>query len=107
MTVVSDMPDSLVTAKISLPCLISVEKDIHVPRLPSYKRKADSMKREITLLTLDNLSDPDKNKYGLDGSPTQVIKIFPPEHNNTHEVWKDGDLPEQLFNYLEEKRLIG
>ena len=37
ITVEMDMLDTVEIAKLKFPCLISVEKDIFQPRLPSYK----------------------------------------------------------------------
>mgnify|MGYP000116889436 CR=1 FL=1 len=36
------------------------------------------------------MEDKDETHYGLNGSPTQVKRIFPPTANDHHEVW-DGD----------------
>jgi len=66
-------------SKMNFPCLITVDKDIFVPRLPSYKRMRETKDREIRIMSFDNLLDKDLSRYGLIGSPTTVEKIFPPE----------------------------
>ena len=46
------------------------------------KRKLDLEKtQEIKVLTLKDMYDTDEKNYGLNGSATQVERIFPPESN--------------------------
>lgn len=87
MIVEMDMGASIQIAEIMLPCLLTVEKGIFQPRLPSYRKKLDTKEREIMKLTLEDFEDSDENHYGLNGSPTQVEKIFPPEINTNKELW--------------------
>jgi len=108
LTVVQDLPLHRLTAKIALPCLITVEKDIYEPRLPSYKLMRSTADREIKVLTLADLADKDASHYGLNGSPTQVKRIFPPEKSDRQEKW-DGPtdaLAERLFKYLDEHKFL-
>ena len=103
-----DLPIHVETASISYPCLMTVEKDIFVPRLPSYKRKLATQDREIKVLQLDDMEDKDPKHYGLNGSPTQVKRIFPPESHTDQEIWK-GDSEElagKLFHFLEDKKFL-
>ncbi len=60
-----------------LPCLLTVVKEINEPRLPSLKGMMRSKKAEIKKLIKDDL-DVDEEGLGLNGSPTQVVKIFTP-----------------------------
>ena len=41
--------------EMSYPCLITVDKDICVPRLPSYRRKAEAAGKPIRVVTHENL----------------------------------------------------
>ena len=82
-----DMPNTLEIAEIQFPCLLTVEKDIYQPRLPSYRKKVSTKDREIKIITLNDFEDKDENRYGLTGSPTQVERIFPPSVNNDRETW--------------------
>ncbi len=61
----------------SLPALITVVKEINEPRIPSLKGKLMAKKAEIIHWKAEDL-DLDNERIGLDGSPTQVIKIFTP-----------------------------
>jgi electron transfer flavoprotein beta subunit len=60
-----------------LPVLFSVVKEINEPRLPSLKGKMRAKKVEIITWTADDLGC-EKNKIGLEGSPTRVVKVFTP-----------------------------
>jgi Electron transfer flavoprotein, beta subunit len=104
ITVEMDMTHDVEIAEIQYPCLLAVDKDIFMPRLPSYIRKQETKEREISVITLADLEDKDEKHYGLNGSPTQVQRIFPPQANNHREVWNGdgGQLTEQLFNKLKE-----
>jgi electron transfer flavoprotein beta subunit len=60
-----------------MPCLITVVKEIAVPRLPTLRGKIKSMKMDIPILTADDL-DVNQEYLGLKGSPTRVVKIDTP-----------------------------
>lgn len=96
-----DMPNTLEVCEIKYPCLITVEKDIFQPRLPSFKLKLSSKDKEVPFYSLDDFEDKDEKRYGLNGSPTQVLRIFPPSSNNDKELWK-GDA-EEISNKLTQK----
>ena len=96
------------TMKLRFPCLITVEKGIYEPRLPSFRRKLATADRPIRKITLDDLEDRDPKHYGLNGSPTQVKRIFPPESSSTHEMWtgEADELAEKLFRQLDERKFL-
>ena len=93
---------------MSYPCLITVEKDSFEPRLPSYRRRLAIGRGEIDVLGLDDLEDKNPEHYGLSGSPTQVVRIFPPEKNDTKEMWKDKEpvLAQKLFDLLKSRKAL-
>lgn len=84
-----NMEDSYEVVRLPFPCLISVEKDIYTPRLPSYRRKLETEGWPIHRLSLAELQDTDETHYGLHGSPTQVEHIFTPEAFVEQVIW-DG-----------------
>ena len=49
-----------------------------------------------------------KTHYGLAGSPTQVMRIFPPETDTTSEIWEGNsqELTEKLYRVLVERKFI-
>ncbi|MGE5627461.1 MAG: electron transfer flavoprotein subunit beta/FixA family protein [Solirubrobacterales bacterium] len=108
MVVEMDMPNTIEVAEIKFPCLLTVEKDIYQPRLPSYKKKLATKDREIKILSFKDLQDQNEKRYGLSGSPTQVERIFPPAVNNDKVIWNgNGDeLGNKLFNKLKELKFV-
>jgi electron transfer flavoprotein beta subunit len=61
-----------------LPAVITATKEIGIPRLPSFAGKARAKKITIPVFGPLDLQC-DTGKIGLDGSPTWVERIFPPE----------------------------
>ncbi|SCK03082.1 Electron transfer flavoprotein small subunit [uncultured Clostridium sp.] len=93
-----DMPDTVEIVEIKLPALITVEKGIFQPRLPSYKKKMDTKNRKIEVRSLNDFKDKNEMNYGLNGSPTQVERIFPPEVNDKREIWS-GNSDELILKF--------
>ena len=100
------LQDVIETVHIPFPCLITVEQDIYVPRLPSLKTARQVKDREIRIQGLDSFLDTDENHYGLAGSPTQVERIFPPKADAVHEVWTGEDGADKLFAQLKSWKFI-
>lgn len=71
--------------EIKLPALITVVKEINMPRLPSIKTMKAAKKAVIEILTFEDI-DADENRTGLKGSPTQVRKTFVPIHEVQNEM---------------------
>lgn len=65
--------------RLSLPALITVTKDINIPRLPTLRDKLRAMRMPITVWRYEDLAEVAEPLYfGLEGSPTRVIKVFTP-----------------------------
>jgi len=60
-----------------LPCLLSVVKEINTPRLPSLKGLLRAKQAGIIRWTHQDLNISAQD-IGLNGSPTQVVRIFTP-----------------------------
>jgi len=78
--VTADYGEFVQICDIQMPCLLTIDKDSCVPRLPSYLLRKASQEREITQWNRSHLL-PEGNEdvfFGLDGSATQVERIFPP-----------------------------
>lgn len=104
------LDNTVVTATVSMPCLICAEAEINTPRLPSYRRKmatADNAEL-INTISLDDFVDKDPQNYGLKGSPTQVERIFPPEKNTDRKMFEDEplNLADELFSVLKTEKYI-
>lgn len=90
-----------------LPAVISVVKEINVPRLPSLRGLAKAKSATIPVWTAEELG-VDKNKVGLAGSFTKVIKVFFPQRVCQAEMLS-GDLESQvesLVNKLKGAKII-
>jgi len=87
-----------------LPAVFTVVKEINEPRLPSLKGKLRAKKAEITRWTKEDLA-LDEKKIGLDGSPTQVIKIFtpPPRKGGKILSGETEDVVNELTSVLEKE----
>lgn len=85
--------------KLSLPALFTVVKEINEPRTPSIRGKMRAKSALIPTWSAESMK-LDVDKCGLKGSPTQVVKIFSPEHRAGGERW-EGDAPELAGKLLE------
>ena len=108
IVVETDLPTTLEVCEISYPCLLTVEKDIFQPRLPSFKLKMETKDKEIPMITLKDMDDTDEKHYGLNGSATQVIRIFPPEPNTDKDIVRGNsdELTETLFNKIVDLKIL-
>ncbi len=104
----ASLDEKNISAKIKLPCLISVEGDINSPRLPSYKTKCALDESVVKFITFNDFDDQNENNYGLLGSATQVERIFAPEKNDKKSSFEGSaeDKAEALFNLICDKKLI-
>ena len=102
------LDDAIVSLKISMPCLISMDSDINTPRLPSYRIKKSLPENAVRFLSFNDFADQDANHYGLSGSATQVERIYPPEKITEKQVIT-GDAQAQtdaLFALLAERKML-
>ncbi|MBL7197120.1 MAG: electron transfer flavoprotein subunit beta/FixA family protein [Candidatus Omnitrophica bacterium] len=83
--------------KTPLPCLITVVKEINEPRLPSLKGMMRAKKSPITTWKAIDL-ELEEDRLGLEGSPTQVVKIFTPAPRPKGQIF-DG-APEESVSKL-------
>ncbi|MBE5890225.1 MAG: electron transfer flavoprotein subunit beta/FixA family protein [Lachnospiraceae bacterium] len=103
-----DLGSETQISRMKFPCLITVDKDIFVPRLPSYRRMRETKEREIKIFTYEDMPNKDLSRYGLVGSPTTVEKIFPPEVSK-EQINLDGtpdEKAEAIVNLFKEKRFL-
>lgn len=83
----------------TLPAVITVAKEINVPRLPSLRGIMKSKNADVTTWTIADLEvSPDM--VGLAGSSTQVIKVFFPQRVSQAEILK-GDLNTQVDTLID------
>lgn len=108
VTVTLDLDGILQRQKMLLPCLLSVDKDVNTPRLPSFRKKqAVDPDTQLRVLSAADLH-ADETKLGLKGSPTQVERIFPPEKNEDRQMCTGSgtELANALYALLQERKFI-
>jgi electron transfer flavoprotein beta subunit len=90
--------------ELRLPALITVVKEINEPRVPSFKAKLRARKEPIPVWGLEDLG-LDAADVGLNGSFTQVIKVFPPPARGKSEVWtgEPAELAGRLWQRLKQR----
>ncbi len=95
----------------SLPCVLTVVKEISVPRLPTLRGKQRAKRTEIPVWGSNELG-VELSEVGVNGSPTQVVKIFKPKVARECEKVpaKDEESAEKaidkLTGFLRHKELI-
>ena len=101
------LEDGYELCEVTLPALFTVVKEINEPRTPSIRGKMRAKSAQIPVWTAESLG-LDAGKCGLLGSPTQVIKVFSPQHRAGGECWQ-GEAPElaaKLCELLRERVAI-
>jgi electron transfer flavoprotein beta subunit len=99
------LEEGYVRLKAKMPIVLTVVKEINEPRLPSLKGKLAAKKKEITLLNAEKL-DVYADRIGLEGSPTQVIKIFTPPKPKGGKII-EGEVPDAVAALIRELKEMG
>ena len=86
----------------SLPAVITVVKEINVPRLPSLRGLARAKSADIPTWTATELG-VDKDRIGLRGSATRVIKVFFPQRVHHGEIFQ-GEAESQVESLIKKLR---
>lgn len=77
--------DGYETIEASLPAVITVVKEINKPRLPSLRGQIKAKSAQIPTWTVQDIG-VEKEKVGLAGSATQVVKVFLPQRTRRAEM---------------------
>jgi len=91
----------------ALPAVITVTKEINVPRLPSLRGMAKSKSAQIPVWTAQDIA-AEKKSVGRAGSATVVVKTFVPERVRRGQMLQGTaeDQIEALVGKLKETRVI-
>lgn len=110
ITLTTNIWEGTYLKKIKFPALVTVTKEINVPRLPSFKGKMNARKAEITVWGLEDLNlFLDENQVGIKGSPTKVKKIeVPPSVTREGKVWRENytEAINELVNVFKDKKVL-
>lgn len=108
ITVSQNLASVTQVSKMAYPCLITVDKDMCVPRLPSYILKKKTAEHHIRVMDFGDMPDQNTSHYGFAGSPTAVRKMFAPDKIEK-QIYLHGDAKEKtdtLFSILKKKKVI-
>lgn len=100
------------TLSLPFPCLMTVIKEIAVPRLPTLRGKQLSRTAGLSLFSLSDLEGLSAAETGLSGSPTKVVKIEQQLAVRRGVIMRAAaqgeveDAVEALISFLKEKNLI-
>ncbi len=94
--------------QMDLPAVVTVVREIGDPRMPGLKHKMRARKQEIPVLGAAEL-DLSPEEVGLQGSYTQVVKVFSPPPRCDREMLSGTpeEQAEKLVNLLREAKVPG
>ena len=79
IVVACEMDSDRYSIASGFPLLITVTKDINVPRLPTFNDKMKARRAEVARWTAADLAAvADQSRFGAQGSPTRVVKVTVP-----------------------------
>ncbi len=84
-----------------LPLLLTVERSLNEPRLPTIYGQIRAKRSKVTVWTLNDI-EVDLAVIGLKGSPTQVSRIFTPPQRTQGEIL-DGTDVKAVTKFLADK----
>ncbi len=93
--------DGYEIVEVKLPVVMTVVKEINEPRTPSLRGKMAARKADIPCWWPEDISAP-LEKLGLQGSPTQVVKVMTPPCRSGGDKYEGEaeELAEKLLDVL-------
>lgn len=98
----------IVIIETQLPALISVLNDINKPRYPTMAGIMRAHEKASVIYLDSNTLTTDKSKIGLNGSMTEVWKIFAPERKGDHIILEGSteEVVQKLCQHLKEDKIF-
>ena len=96
--------DGYETIEATLPAVITVLKEINIPRMPSLRGLSKSKTAQIPVWTANDIS-VEKETIGQAGSGTWVVKVFYPQRIQHAEMFK-GEPEIQVKTLIEKLREV-
>ena len=93
------MDDGYDVVESTLPVLLTVVKEINVPRVPSLRGKMRAKSYQVTVWSASDLP-VDRSRMGLEGSPTKVVRIFHPPAKGNRQIIEGAHNQEKVENLL-------
>ena len=89
LTVRHRVTEGMQTVLLPLPCVVSIDPDYCVPRLPSVRSQLLAERAQVRLLRAVDL-EMDGDDCGLKGSPTQVSRLYKVSYERCGNVTRLG-----------------
>jgi electron transfer flavoprotein beta subunit len=89
-----------------LPILITVVKEINEPRLPTLKGRLNAKKAVIEKWGPEDIG-AEKDKIGINGSPTKVDEIFTPDLSKDGKIFTSDQLEEAAEEIVKKQKEMG
>ena len=86
---------------VQKPAIVTVVKTEFEPRYPTIKSKMAARKKEITVITSEDIPNIDLTRCGLKGSPTKVRKTFTPVKNKNCVIVDEGEVETSAVKLVE------
>lgn len=101
------LEDSTETVKVTLPAVITADKELNEPRYPTPLKIMKAAKKEIIVWGKEDI-EADTAKTGLKGSPTRVLEIFSPAKNSQVKLLNGSpeEAVQALFTVLRSDKVI-
>jgi electron transfer flavoprotein beta subunit len=102
------MDDGHETLRAKKPVLATVIKEINEPRMPTLEQKLKSKKAKVKAISTKDITFDDC-MIGLQGSPTQVVRIFTPEKRSSGELLRltPPESAQKMLERLDELGVLG
>jgi len=98
--------DGIERQRLSIPCLLTVLRDINEPTMPTLSGKRAARRADLPAWDLDRLGlSPEE--IGLKGSPTRVVRIFHPQITRSPRLFKGNDIERGIAELLTELEGLG
>lgn len=94
---------------VKLPAVVTVVKLPYEPRYPTIKTKMAAKKKEIPVLSEEDLTTIDFDRCGLGGSPTKVKSTYTPVREKTGMTISDlpaEDAAAKLVDLIQEAKIL-
>lgn len=98
------MDDGYDEVEVLMPALLTVVKEINEPRIPSLKGKMKAKKMVVTVMSASDI-EADPASIGLQGSTTQVVRVFSPERKGERAILT-GTVDEQVDQLMENLKAL-
>jgi electron transfer flavoprotein beta subunit len=100
------LDDFFEVIEVKLPAVVTVVKQINEPRHPSMRNVLRAKRAEIAKWSLADL-DADSTQTGFEGSPTQVVEVWPPERKTGGKMLEGPveDIVEEIAGVIKEMNL--